>query len=117
MRNDLTNDEAVEAFEESFREAAGNDTPWMAAVWRVKDGKIELMQVTTRKFPVGDFCGAAGHLLLSLHDRGLELNRGPHLPSTPLPRAENLLGKDFLNIGVMGGMFQDEADEQGGGEE
>lgn len=59
---------------------------WMAAVWKVVDGKIELANVTSFNFPDGDFLPAVGQLALKCHEEMIEKNR-PSLPSIPLPPA------------------------------
>jgi len=59
---------------------------WMAAVWKVVDGKIELANVTSFNFPDGDFLPAVGQLALKCHEEMIEKNR-PSLPQIPLPPA------------------------------
>jgi hypothetical protein len=75
--------EALMAFGESLQETAQSDA-WMAACWRVKDGRIELVRTTTYQFPNGDVIAAVGHLALQL----FEMTKEEKLPDEPLPMAD-----------------------------
>jgi len=79
-----SNVDAKNHFMESFEKATlEDDGRWMGALWRVKDGKIQLIQLTTHKFPKGDFLAAVAHLSNSLFERIKEV--GLTLPTNPLP--------------------------------
>ncbi len=62
-----TKEEARDYHQEVFDDVAKGSS-WMAAVWQVKDGKIELVKVTTNEFPVGDMLIAVGQLATRLHE-------------------------------------------------
>ena len=67
---------------------------WMAAVWKVQDGRLTLVDVTTYRFPVGDFLAAVSQLTSALDH--LE-DRGGLLPFDPLPQA-NLDGPACCDV-------------------
>jgi hypothetical protein len=74
--------EAFAAFMEALQEVASGDR-WLAACWRVKDGKIEIVRATSYEFPNGDMLAAVGHLALQL----FEMSKNDLLPDNPLPMA------------------------------
>lgn len=81
--------------EQAVREACGEvqeaakSEQFMVAVWKVDGGRIELANVTTHRFPVGDFLPAVGHLALQCHEETMRQNRTSP-PATPLPRFPGL---------------------------
>jgi len=79
--------DAKAAFLENLNEYTAGDH-WMAAAWRVKDGKIELGNVTIHGFPSGDFTAAVGHLSLRLFDHLKNEQRGNPPEQEPLKRSE-----------------------------
>ena len=80
--NHVTNDGAMGVVERALQRAAKADK-WMAAVWAVEDGNINLIDRTTWQFPTGDF-NTAIHQLRSVCDE--EISRS--LPvDDPLPLA------------------------------
>ena len=62
------NAEARHQFVDDF-EKVTVDEQWMAAVWRIRDGKIECETITTYKFPKGDMVAAIGELARKLHQK------------------------------------------------
>lgn len=79
----FTSDEAKDLAVKAIEQAQESDR-WMVAVWHVKDGRVELLNKTTWKFPRGDFLAATGQLALNCHE---ETVKHALLPSEPLPRA------------------------------
>lgn len=79
--------EAREQFRDKFDEVSTDDG-WMAAVWRVQDGKIELSRMTSWKFPIHDFVAAVHHLTAEMHTEILRVMPKPAGPPDPLPPAK-----------------------------
>lgn len=80
--------DAERAHEEAFQEASKAER-WMAAVWRVKDGQLEILRCTTWNFPVGDYEIAARQLAGVGEEekkRTLMVEEPPPLPPMELPR-------------------------------
>ncbi len=75
------------AFREDLDKAVDSGGPWMSALWRIKDGKIELMQSTTWKFPTDDMLWCIGELAKNLFEKKRLENESEPLPDTPLPKA------------------------------
>lgn len=90
-----TSSEAEEVFVKKLSEVAVGDH-WMAAVWQVKDGKIELVQCTTSNFPRGDYLAAIGGLAMN---RFQEMKESQGLPSDPLPKAGGIFPLPFAFCG------------------
>ncbi len=74
---------ALSSHSEAMEEAVESGK-WMSAVWRVKDGKIELVKRTTWDFPTGDFLAAVAQLANSCFESMKESTP----PKLPLPRAD-----------------------------
>ena len=54
--------DARESFQSSLDEVTSDPRPWAAAVWKIADGKIALVKLTTNKFPHGDMLTAVAQL-------------------------------------------------------
>jgi len=54
--------DAREAFQLSLDETVGSTDQWAAAVWKIADGRITLVRLTTHKFPHGDMLTAVSQL-------------------------------------------------------
>lgn len=98
-----SNAEARHQFVEDF-EQASVDEQWMAAVWKIKDGKIFCEHITTHKFPKGDMVAAVGHLAIKLHN-SVFLPQEPEplptvFPDQWSPSLEKKNGEDELDQGV-----------------
>lgn len=72
------------AFQNAFNAVQGKG-PWLAVVWRVVDGKVEMGMRTTHAFPTDQFEEAMKQL-----ERNIDGALGM-LPDDPLPEA-NLMG-------------------------
>ena len=60
---------------------------WMAAVWTVKDGNIQLIERTTWQFPTGDYVAAIAQLASVIATELVAKLAPPMLPDDPLPLA------------------------------
>jgi len=89
--------EAREQFRDKFDEVSTDDG-WMAAVWRVQDGKIELSRMTSWKFPIHDFVAAVHHLTAEMHAEILRVMPKPAGPPDPLPPAKEFKFFDGVPI-------------------
>jgi hypothetical protein len=91
----IHHDSEEHAFDEfASRMRRDSGCPWMAALWRVKDGRIYLECCTTWKFPTGDLDASLKHLADNFEQRKAE---GQPTPEEPLPIAPFL--RDKLNRG------------------
>ena len=67
MKNDdvvdhKSKEEAFEHFVEKVHSNIENTNSWMAVLWTVKDGKIQLNLRTTNNFPINDYLTAIAQL-------------------------------------------------------
>lgn len=88
-RNHTNPADAVSAFEDQFKEAKDAER-WLAVVWIIKDGRLE-MHRTTCQFPLTE-TGAAIEMLKrdSVMQMGLDFS--------PLPMAGNLMEADVPEL-------------------
>jgi hypothetical protein len=86
--------EAAQSFREDLKEAEYGSDPWMVAMWRVRDGRIEIGKVTIHKFPKGDLIACVGHLALRLFEHMKQ--ETTTLNTSPLPPAEGFFGGKSL---------------------
>jgi len=94
---------AMEAITSALEEAAKSGS-WMACVWRVKDGQIQLLRRTTWHFPTGDFPIAIRQLGEQLTREADQLQTRP-TEFEPLPRAMRPVPKDVRLVGGGDGQF------------
>lgn len=80
----INNNQAVQAAADAVHLAAEAGR-FMAAVWKVEFGRVELVNVTTYQFPTGDFLPAVGQLAANCHEEALRQQKASP-PTAPLPR-------------------------------
>jgi len=89
--------EARESFQTSLDEVVKDTDQWAAAVWKVADGRITLVKITTHKFPTGDMLTAVSQLANKFSDQQRAVVLDVPVPD-PLPPAslDSFLEKVFV---------------------
>lgn len=81
-----SNEECRRSFLEAFEDTA-KYPHWMAAVWCVENGKVEIVRLTQRQFSSGDFSAAIGLLGLQMH-KSIERTSRLSVEPEVLPQAK-----------------------------
>ena len=76
--------DALQEVDRAMSKALEGDA-WMAAVWVVKDKKLDLVDRTCWQFPRGDFMDAVSQLARACAEDRADK---PSLPNNPLPLAK-----------------------------